>query len=128
MSERDEDQQGGGGGAGGAGGSFGAFLVGVVVGAAVGFLFAPAAGTATRRRVAHKLEGLKELAAEKAGQLGELVAAAREDRAAVSAARQELGRRVLDARRRRHAARAARSSDATVAPGDENDGGDEPVA
>jgi len=107
------------------GASFGAFLVGLAVGAAVGFLFAPEAGTSTRRKVSRKFEDLKMLAAEKAGELGELVAAAREDRAAVSGAKKELQRRVLEARRRRHAVRAARREGSTVAAEGEED---EPVA
>ncbi|HEX9280655.1 MAG TPA: YtxH domain-containing protein [Gemmatimonadales bacterium] len=110
---------------GGGTGSFGAFLVGLAVGAAVGFLFAPEAGTSTRRKVSRKFEDLKMLAAEKAGELGELVAAAREDRAAVSGAKKELQRRVLEARRRRHAVRAARREGSTVAAEGEED---EPVA
>ena len=112
---------------GGGTGSFGAFLVGLAVGAAVGFLFAPEAGTSTRRKVSRKFEDLKMLAAEKAGELGELVAAAREDRAAVSTAKKELQRRVLEARRRRHAVRAARreGGGSTVAAEGEED---EPVA
>jgi len=94
------------------GASFGAFLVGLAVGAAVGFLFAPEAGTSTRRKVSRKFEDLK-------------VAAAREDRAAVSTAKKELQRRVLEARRRRHAVRAARREGTTVAAEGEED---EPVA
>src|SRR2546425_3035136 len=93
---------------GGGTGSFGAFLVGLAVGAAVGFLFAPEAGTSTRRKVSRKFEDLKMLAAEKAGELGELVAAAREDRAAVSGAKKELQRRGPGGRRRAPARRAAR--------------------
>jgi len=105
--------------------SFDAFLVGLAVGAVVGFLFAPEAGATTRRKVSRKFEDLKTLAAEKAGELGELVAAAREDQAAVSTVKQELQRRVLEARRRRHAVRAARGGGATVAAEGEED---EPVA
>ena len=105
--------------------SFGAFLVGLAVGAVVGFLFAPEAGATTRRKVSRKFEDLKTLAAEKAGELGELVAAAREDQAAVSTVKEELQRRVLEARRRRHAVSAARGGGATVAAEGEED---EPVA
>jgi len=118
MSERED-------GGGGGGTSFGAFLVGLAVGAAVGFLFAPEAGSNTRRKVSRKLDDLKMLAAEKAGELGDLVATAREDRAAVSTAKKELQQRVLDARRRRHAVHAARRGEATVAAEGEED---EPVA
>src|SRR5438876_153706 len=111
MSERDSgaDSAGGGGGPG-----FGGFLLGLAVGAAIGFLFAPEAGTGSRRRLAGKLRELRDLAADKAGQLGELVDEARADAEAVSAARAEVKRRVLDARRRRHAIGAARRGRLTL--------------
>src|SRR5207247_9935249 len=98
MSERDSgaDSAGGGGGAGGGSGSGGCRL-GLARGAAIGFLFAPEAGTGSRRRLAGKLRELRDLAADKAGQLGELVDEARADAEAVSAARAEMKRRVLDA-------------------------------
>ena len=111
MSERE-----GGSGAGG-------FLLGLVVGAALGFLFAPEPGGETRRRVAGKLRQLRDHAAEQAGALGELVEQAREDAAATAEVRQELKRRIVEARRRRHAVGAARSGGATGA-GEE----DEPLA
>src|SRR3989441_10212764 len=110
---------------GGGTGSFGAFLVGLAVGAAVGFLFAPEAGTSTRRKVSRKFEDLKTLAAEKAGELGELVAAAREDQAAVSTVKQELQRRGLEARRGRPPGGAGRGGGA---PGAAGGGGGEPGA
>src|SRR3989475_4873402 len=109
MSERDSGADSAGGGGGGGGGSgFGGFLLGLAVGAAIGFLFAPEAGTGSRRRLAGKLRELRDLAADKAGQLGELVDEARADAEAVSAARAEGKRRGLDARRRRPAIGAAR--------------------
>src|SRR5256885_9482325 len=126
MSERDSggDRAGagagaGGGGGGGGGSGFGGFLLGLAVGAAIGFLFAPEAGTGSRRRLAGKLRELRDLAADKAGQLGELVDEARADAEAVSAARAEMKRRVLDARRRRHAIGAARRGGATAEEEDE---------
>src|SRR3989442_1772214 len=100
------DSGGGGGGGGGAG--FGGFLLGLAVGAAIGFLFAPEAGSGSRRRLAGKLRELRDLAADKAGQLGELVDEARADTEAVSAARAGKKRPGLDARRPPPAPRAAR--------------------
>lgn len=100
---------------GAGGGGFGGFLLGLAVGAAIGFLFAPEAGSGSRRRLAGKLRELRDLAADKAGQLGELVDEARADAEAVSAARAEMKGRVLDARRRRHAIGAARRGGATAA-------------
>ncbi len=113
MSERES----GADSAGGAG--FGGFLLGLAMGAAIGFLFAPEAGSGSRRRLAGKLRELRDLAADKAGQLGELVDEARADAEAVSAARAEMKGRVLDARRRRHAIGAARRGGATAAEEDE---------
>src|SRR2546427_3088729 len=101
MSERDSGADSAGGGGGGGGGSgFGGFLLGLAVGAAIGFLFAPEAGSGSRRRLAGKLRELRDLAADKAGQLGELVGEARADTEAGSAARAGMERPVLDARAR----------------------------
>lgn len=50
----------------------GAFLLGLGLGAALGFLFAPEAGAASRAKLSHRL---REVAAEKMDELGELVAA-----------------------------------------------------
>ena len=122
MSEREggAESAGAAGGAGGPGGAgFGGFLLGLAVGAAIGFLFAPEAGSGSRRRLTGKLRELRDLAADKAGQLGELVDEARADTEAVSAARAEMKRRVLDARRRRHAIGAARRGGATAEEEDE---------
>src|SRR5207247_5712722 len=110
---------GGGGGGWGGGAGCGWFLLGLAVGAAIVFLFAPGAGTGSRRRLAGKLRELRDLAADKAGQLGELVDEGRADAEAVSAARAEVKRRVLDARRRRHAIGAARRGGATAGEADE---------
>jgi gas vesicle protein len=108
---------------GGSGSGFGGFLFGLAVGAAVAFLFAPEAGKGSRRRLAGKLRELRDLATEKAGELGELVDEVRADSEAVSAARAEVKRRVLDARHRRRAIGAARRGGATAAEEE-----DEPLA
>src|SRR2546426_7976382 len=106
MSERDSGADSAGGGGGG-GPGFGGFLLGLAVGAAIGFLFAPEAGSGSRRRLAGKLRGPRDLAADKAGQLGELVDEARADAQGLSVGRAGMKRRPPDARRRRDAIRAA---------------------
>jgi len=63
---------------GGAG--LGAFLFGVALGAALGYLFAPAPGEESRRRLSKKLRGLRDLAEEGADELRDLVARARRSR------------------------------------------------
>ncbi len=103
---------------GGGGGSFGPFLLGVVVGAALGAFLAPNAGEVTRKQVRRKLRGLRDLAEEKAGDLSALVAGDdgddgdedEEDEAPAEArsAREELEERLADARRRRRQAKRAR--------------------
>jgi gas vesicle protein len=85
---------------------FGPFLFGVVIGAALGFLFAPEAGAASRTKLARRV---RELAAEKIDELGELVASDEEgDREGEGAptARAALARRLTDAKRRRRGGRA----------------------
>src|SRR2546430_5241608 len=52
---------------------FGPFLLGLGLGAVIGFLFAPEPGEASRVKLSRKLRGLRDLAAEKAGELGELL-------------------------------------------------------
>jgi gas vesicle protein len=85
---------------------FGPFLFGVVIGAALGFLFAPEAGAASRTKLARRV---RELAAEKLDQLGELAGAGDADDAddaeAAVPARAALARRLTDAKRRRRVAR-----------------------
>ena len=85
---------------------FGPFLFGVVIGAALGFLFAPEAGAASRTRLARRV---RELAAEKLDQLGELAGAGDADDAgdaeAPVPARAALARRLTEAKRRRRVAR-----------------------
>ena len=96
MSERDEGRDGGGGG------PLGGFLLGLAVGALLGVLFAPDEGAQSRRKLSGKLQGLRDLAAEKAGDVSELVAAAHgAGRAARRTAHEEVRRRLEAARRRR---------------------------
>jgi len=47
------------------GSGFGAFLLGIAVGAVVGFLFAPEAGDDTRRKLGKRLRNLRDVAGEK---------------------------------------------------------------
>ncbi|HEY6157616.1 MAG TPA: YtxH domain-containing protein [Gemmatimonadales bacterium] len=92
---------------------FGPFLFGVVIGAALGFLFAPEAGAASRTKLARRV---RELAAEKLEQLGDLAGSDEETEGAPTA-RAALARRLTDAKRRRR-----------VAPRDAVEEEDEPVA
>src|SRR5881409_3378238 len=97
-------------------GSLGPFVLGLAMGAVVGFLFAPEPGDATRAKLTKKLHGLKELAADKAGELMDRVAGEPdEEPAALPSAREELERRLADARRRSSSSRAEGSVGA--APG-----------
>jgi len=48
------------------GAGFGPFLLGLGLGAVLGFLFAPEPGEASRTKLSRKLRGLRDLAAEKA--------------------------------------------------------------
>jgi gas vesicle protein len=54
----------------------GSFVLGVAVGAVLGLLFAPAAGEGFRDGLRERLGSLRDLAMEKAEELGELVAEA----------------------------------------------------
>jgi gas vesicle protein len=91
---------------------FGAFLLGIVLGAVAGFVFAPTeSGEHTRRKVTKGLRNLKELAEEKVdevrGLLQEAEAKADETDAEDDAeepeltTREQLRRRLEAARRRR---------------------------
>lgn len=103
------------------GGALGPFLLGVVIGAALGALFAPDAGEVTRGQLRRKLRGLRDLAEEKAGELTALVAPEDDDEEEAAAepepaagsrsAREELEQRLADARRRRRQAKRARAPD-----------------
>ena len=110
------------------GSGVGPFLLGVVIGALAGVLFAPARGEVTRRRIGRKVGDLKDIAEEKydaltAGAAGEDEDEDEEAEAAEEpSTREELERRLREARRRRRVERAARSRRVPL----EED--DEPVA
>jgi gas vesicle protein len=107
----------------------GPFLLGVVLGALAGVLYAPARGDVTRRRIGRRVGDLKDLAEEKYGELTAGIAGEDEDEEDEDAAaaeepttREELERRLREARRRRRVERAARGRRGSL----EED--DEPVA
>lgn len=103
------------------GAGLGSFLLGLGIGAVVGFLFAPEPGDETRGKLHRKLRGLRDLAAAKAGELGELLETEDEDE---PSSREELEQRLTEAKRRRRAAKApARLEPPPVAEAE-----DEPVA
>ena len=84
------------------GAGFGPFLLGLGVGAVLGFLFAPEPGEASRTKLSRKLRGLRDLAAEKAGELGELLDAGDvEEEDEPPTARVAIERRLTEAKRRR---------------------------
>ena len=87
------------------GAGFGPFLLGLGVGAVLGFLFAPEPGEASRTKLSRKLRGLRDLAAEKAGELGELLDAGDEEEEEPPTARVAIERRLTEAKRRRRGAR-----------------------
>jgi gas vesicle protein len=92
-------------------GGFGAFLLGIVLGAVAGFVFAPTeGGESTRRKVTKGLRNLKELAEDKVDEVRGLLkeAEAEADESEGEEEEPELGtreqlRRRLDAARRRRA-------------------------
>lgn len=109
------------------GSGVGPFLLGVVIGALVGVMYAPARGDVTRRRIGRRVGDLKDLAEEKlealtAGTGGEEEEEEEEEEDEEPSTREELEQRLRDARRRRRADRAARTRAASA----EED--DEPVA
>ena len=110
------------------GSGVGPFLLGVVLGALAGVLFAPARGEVTRRRIGRRVGDLKDLAEEKYDALTAGGAGEDEDEdedaegAEEPSTREELEGRLREARRRRRVERAARSRRAPL----EED--DEPVA
>jgi gas vesicle protein len=89
------------------GAGFGPFLLGLGVGAVLGFLFAPEAGDASRTKLSRKLRGLRDLAAEKAGELGELLDTAEDEEDEAPSARVAIERRLTEAKRRRRGAKDA---------------------
>ncbi len=88
-------------------GGFGAFLLGIAVGAVVGFLFAPEAGDDTRRKLSKRLRDLRDVAEEKMDDVRGLLDAGAdageegEDEEDEGSTRERLERRLDAARRRR---------------------------
>jgi gas vesicle protein len=89
------------------GAGFGPFLLGLGLGAVLGFLFAPEAGNASRAKLSRKLHGLRDLAAEKAGELGELLDTAEDEEDEAPSARVAIERRLTEAKRRRRGGKGA---------------------
>ena len=89
------------------GSGFGAFLLGIAVGAVVGFLFAPEAGDDTRRKLSKRLRNLRDVAEEKVDEVRGLLEAAgagdeeEEGEEEEGSTRERLERRLEAARRRR---------------------------
>jgi gas vesicle protein len=77
-------------------------LLGVAVGAVVGFLFAPEAGDDTRRKLSKRLRNLRDVAEEKVGEVrGLLEDEEVEEAEEEGSTRERLERRLEAARRRR---------------------------
>ncbi len=91
------------------GAAFGPFLLGLGLGAVLGFLFAPEPGEASRTKLSHKLRGLRDLAAEKAGELGELLETAEDEEEEAPTARVAIERRLTEAKSRRRGAKGGRA-------------------
>ena len=89
------------------GAAFGPFLLGLGLGAVLGFLFAPEPGEASRTKLSRKLRGLRDLAAEKAGELGELLDTPDDVEEDAPTARVAIERRLTEAKRRRRGAKGA---------------------
>jgi len=89
------------------GSGFGSFLLGIAVGAVVGFLFAPEAGDDTRRKLSKRLRNLRDVAEEKVDEVrGLLESDGDEDEDSDEGEDEEVStrerlRRRLDAARRR---------------------------
>src|SRR5213596_1828664 len=90
------------------GAAFGPFLLGLGLGAVLGFLFAPEPGEASRTKLSHKLRGLRDLAAEKAG---ELLETAEDEEEEAPTARVAIERRLTEAKSRRRGAKSAMSEE-----------------
>jgi gas vesicle protein len=114
------EQESGGGSREGS--AFGPFLLGLSLGAVLGFLFAPEPGEVARGRLGRRLRSLRDLAAEKAGEIEDLIQ--RADEGDKDEPRAALERRLGDAKRRRRG-RGASGRGAALPRSDE---GDEPVA
>jgi hypothetical protein len=104
----------------------GSFLLGLGIGALLGFLLTPELGETTRTKLARNLRGLRDLAAEKAGEIGELLVAADEE-PEEAAPRAALERRLTEAKRRRRGTAGPRGARA-LPPAAGVDEEDEPVA
>src|SRR5881628_3139058 len=90
------------------GAAFGPFLLGLGLGAVLGFLFAPEPGEASRTKLSHKLRGLRDLAAEKAG---ELLETAEDEEEEAPTARVAIERRLTEAKSRRRGGKSAMSEE-----------------
>jgi gas vesicle protein len=88
------------------GSGFGAFLLGIAVGAVVGFLFAPEAGDDTRRKLSKRLRNLRDVAEEKVDEVRGLLDAEADEaekdegEEEEGSTRERLRRRLKAARRR----------------------------
>ena len=97
------------------GSGFGAFLLGIAVGAVVGFLFAPEAGDDTRRKLGKRLRNLRDVAEEKVDEVRGLIEAESDDEGDPEeeeeedevSTRERLKRRLDAARRRRRRGKEA---------------------
>src|SRR5436853_540096 len=87
------------------------FLLGLGLGAVLGFLFAPEPGEASRTKLSRKLRGLRDLATEKAGELGELLDTAEDEEEEAPTARVAIERRLTEAKRRRRGGKSATSEE-----------------
>ena len=91
----------------GGGSGFGSFLLGIAVGAVVGFLFAPEAGDDTRRKLSKRLRNLRDAAGEKVDEVRGMLESdeaddeGEDDEEAEVSTREQLRRRLDAARRRR---------------------------
>ena len=92
------------------GSGFGSFLLGIAVGAVVGFLFAPEAGDDTRRKLSKRLRNLRDVAEEKVGEVRGMLESddadddeggEEEEEEEEVSTREQLRRRLQAARRRR---------------------------
>ena len=112
------------------GAGFGPFLLGLGLGAVLGFLFAPEPGEASRTKLTRKLRGLRDLAAEKAGELGQLleVEAEAEEAEEEPPPREAVERRLTDAKRRRRGGAPGPKGPALPRPVDGGEEEDEPLA
>jgi gas vesicle protein len=98
------------------GSGFGSFLLGIAVGAVVGFLFAPEAGDDTRRKLGKRLRSLRDVAEEKVDEVRGLIEAESDDEGEAEeeeeeedevSTRERLRRRLDAARRRRRRGKEA---------------------